>query len=417
MKKNVDLDKLRDKTAEYTKLLKYPNKLKLLEFGSKYKKILIPIVLILCLCFGYFLGTPKNNSQQVLNKLQVGLEDGNVRTLNSIIKVNGKKATGNELKPLAKYFQNRSDKVSEFVDLVKNNGTSKIMELKKEKGFLGDNYYIDLKTFDLKVNSNLSNTNITLDGQQIEQGKVVKNLIPGEYTLEGTVDSKYGLIKETGEIAVVDNTNINLDLRGDTVTVKSPYKDATVLINGVSSGKTVEQFKDIGPMPVDGSVSLSIEKQFPWGKVEGPKVQLENNSEVNLTLNMANDALWYEVDSVIQGFYSSVFTALNNESKDSITGASDDAKNKIYSILEKNYVFLKNDYKLDNLTIDKEKSNFTYENGMYKGTVVCDVNYTISKNIFGIIGISNTKENKKFFTNVIYKDGKWIVNNVENFSL
>ena len=54
---------------------------------------------------------------------------------------------------------------------------------------------------------------------------------------------------------------------------------------------------------------------------------------------------------------------------------------------------------------------------MYKGTVVCDVNYTISKNIFGIIGISNTKENKKFFTNVIYKDGKWIVNNVENFSL
>ena len=264
MKKNVDLDKLRVKTAEYTNLLKFPIKLKLLEFGSKYKKILIPIVLILCLCFGYFLGTPKNNSQQVLNKLQVGLEDGNVRTLNIIIKVNGKKATGNELKPLAKYFQNRSDKVSEFVDLVKNNGTSKIMELKKEKGFLGDNYYIDLKTFDLKVNSNLSNTNITLDGQQIEQGKVVKNLIPGEYTLEGTVDSKYGLIKETGEIAVVDNTNINLDLRGDTVTVKSPYKDATVLINGVSSGKTVEQFKNIGPMPVDGSVYLSIEKQFPW---------------------------------------------------------------------------------------------------------------------------------------------------------
>lgn len=416
MKKDVKKESLKNKTMKYTKFFK-PNRVKVLEFWKNYKKAIIPVIIILCLLLGYYIGTPKDNKQGVINKLQVGLEDGNVRTLNSIIKVDGKNATGNELEPLVKYFSGRSDRIVEFVNLVQNNGATKLMELRSEKNFFGTRYYIDLKTFDLLINSNLKDTQITLNNKKIEAGKEIKNVIPGQYTLEASVNSKYGLIKETGDIMVLKNTNVNLDLRGEKITVNSEFKDATVLVNGVSSGKTVAEFKEIGPMPMDGSVELRLEKNFPWGKIQGPEMNVKDSSMVNLTLNMANDKLWEEVDGTLNGFYESVFNALNNENKDEITEATDNVKNKIYSILEKQYIFLKNDYKLDSLTMDKEKSNFSCKDGKYIGTVVCDVNYTVSKNIFGIIGLSESKENKKFFTNVIYENGKWVVSNIENFSL
>lgn len=416
MKKDVKKESLKNQTMKYTKFFK-PNKIKMLEFWKNYRKIIIPLILILCLFLGYFIGTPKDNKQEVINKLQIGLEDGNVKTLNSIIKVNGKGATGNELEPLVKYFSGRSDKIVGFVNLVQNNGATKVMELRSEKNFFGTRFYIDLKTFELLINSNLKDTQITLNNKKVEAGEIIKNVIPGQYTLEASVNSNYGLIKETGDIMVLKNTNINLDLRGEKITVNSEFKDATVIVNGTSSKKTVEQFKEIGPMPMDGSVTLALEKTFPWGKVVGPEVVVKDSSIVNLTLNMANDKLWTEVEETLNGFYGSVFDALNNQNKEQITESTENVKNKIYSILEKQYIFLKNNYKLDSLTIDKEKSNFNSKDGKYIGTVVCDVNYTVSKNIFGIIGISENKENKKFFTNVIYENGKWVVSNIENFSL
>lgn len=416
MKKGVKKEKSKTQIMEYKKNFKM-SKIKLPQFWENYKKIIIPLILILSLFLGYFIGTPKDNKQEVINKLKIGLEDGNVKTLNRIIKVNGKDATGNELEPLVKYFSGRSDRVAEFVSLVQNNGATKIMELRNEKKFFGTRCYIDLKTFELLINSNLKDTQITLNNKKIEPGKVVKNVIPGQYTLEASVNSEYGLIKETGDIMVLKNTNVNLDLRGEKITVNSEFKDATVLINGESSKKTVEQFKEIGPMPMDGSVTLSLEKNFPWGKVVGSKVVVKDSSIVNLTLDMANDKLWEEVEETLNGFYGSVFDALNNQDKEQITESTENVKNKIYSILEKQYIFLKNNYKLDSLTIDKEKSNFNYKDGKYVGTVVCDINYTVSKNIFGIIGISENKENKKFFTNIIYENGKWVVSNIENFSL
>ncbi|WP_297629861.1 hypothetical protein [uncultured Clostridium sp.] len=416
MKKDVKKGNFKRKTIEKTKKLNL-KKINGLAFWQKNKKIIIPTALVLCLILGYLIGMPKDNKNEVINKLKVGLENSNIKTLNSIIKVNGKEARGNELEPLTKYFSGRSDKVLEFVNLVENNGATKIMEIRSEKNIFGKRYYIDLKTFDLLVNANLKDVQITLNNKKIEAGKTIENIIPGQYNLEASVNSKYGIIKETGEIIVLNNTNINLDLKGEKVTVNSEFEDAEVLVNGVSSKKKVKDFKDIGPMPMDGSISLSLEKEFPWGKIQGEKVIVKDSSIINLKINMANDKLWTEVDSSLNNFYESVFNALNNENGEEIKESTEEAKNKIYSILEKKYLFLKNTYKLESLTIDKEKSNFSYKDGKYIGTVVCDVDYTISKDIFGIIGVSNDKENKKFFTNVVYQNGKWIVNNVENFSL
>ncbi|MGL4850806.1 MAG: TcaA 3rd/4th domain-containing protein [Clostridium sp.] len=414
MKKNTDSDKnIKEKIKG---LLSKVNKENISIIWGNHKKKVVCCLIVGFLFIGYFIGTPTNNREEVVEKLKSGLETGNVNKLTNIIKVNGEKVSKKELEPLNQYFLERSADVSDFVNLV-SNGKSKVMDVKKEKVFLGENYYIDLKTFDIKITSNLKNTNITLNDRNIEEGKVISGILPGEYDLVAKVDTNYGVIKETGEISILDNTNLNLELKGDNITVKSEYKDATVLVNGVSSGKTVEEFKEIGPMPMDGSVAISIEKEFPWGKIEGPKVTVKNNVQVKVALDMENDELWSNVETGVDSFYKSVFLALTNENKEEIKEATPEAKTKIYNVLEKNYLFLKNKYELKEIKIDKEKSEFKYKDGVYSGSVVCDVNYTISKDIFGILGIQTSEENKKFFTKVIYKKGKWIVSDIENFSL
>ncbi|MGL4873605.1 MAG: TcaA 3rd/4th domain-containing protein [Clostridium sp.] len=414
MKKNTDSDKnIKEKLK---KVLGEINKERILSIWKNHKKKVVYVCIIGFLLTGYLIGKPRNNRQEVIDKLKISLDTGNLNKLVSIAKVDGEKIGKKELEPLSEYFLERNTDIQEFVNLV-SNGKSKVMDIKKEKSLLGENYYIDLKTFDLKITSNLKNTNITLNDRKIEDGEVIKGILPGEYDLVATVDTKYGVIKETGEVAILDNTNLNLDLKGDNITVKSEYKDASVLVNGVATGKTVEQFKEIGPIPMDGSVSISIEKEFPWGKIEGPKVVVKNNVDVKPTLNMENEELWSNVENGLDSFYKSVFLALTNENKEEIKEATPEAKAKIYSVLEKNYFLLKNKYELKEIKIDKEKSEFKYKDGVYSGSVVCDINYTISKDIFGIIGIQTSEENKKFFTKVVYKKGKWIVSDIENFSL
>ncbi|MGL5649925.1 MAG: TcaA 3rd/4th domain-containing protein [Clostridium sp.] len=413
MRKSTDSDRKKGEKWEFD--FKNINKDRLLYIWKNHKKIIVSITFISFLFMGYLIGTPKNNRQEVVEELEVALKIGNINKLDKIIKVNGNKVSKKELEPFSKYFLERSNNIPEFIKLV-SEGKSKMMDIKREKTFLGENYYVNLKTFDLKVTSNLQNTDIKLDGKKIEEGTVISGVIPGEYSLVALVDTKYGIIKETGEISVLDNTNINLELKGDNITVKSEHKDAVVLINGISSNKTVNEFKNVGPIPMDGSVLISIEKEFPWGKIKGSEVVVKNSTDIKLTLDMANDELWIKVGKSINEFYESVFLALTNGNKEEIKSTVE-TKNKVYSILEKNYIFLKNKYSLKEVVIDKEKSHFEYKDGNYIGSIVCDIDYIISKDIFGIIGIQTSKENKKFFTKVTFKDGKWIISDIENFSL
>ena len=222
------------------------------------------------------------------------------------------------------------------------------------------------------------------------------------------------ILKEMNlEIKSLKDENININLSAVMVTVSSNVKDASVIINGKDSGILVKNFKDIGPMPSDGTVKISLRKEFPWGTIDREEVEVKDNKNININIDIANDKLWDEAQNTVNKFYKSVIDALNNEDKSLIEASTEKAKDKIYGILEKNYFIFKNQYDMTSLNIDKEKSHFEYNNGDYKGTVVCDINYDVSMKLFGFLKDENSKS---FFTKLIYKDNEWIVDD-ENFSL
>ena len=139
----------------------------------------------------------------------------------------------------------------------------------------------------------------------------------------------------------------------------------------------------------------------------------ETNS-IMFDLDMKNDKLSDDVKLKVTNFYNSVFDSLNNEDKDIIVDATDDAREKIYDILQKSYFILKNKYTIESIDIKDENCEYEYSDGVYSANIVVDIKYEVSKVFFGI---NKTVNEKSFFTKIIFKDGSWIINDVENFSL
>lgn len=387
---------------------------KIKELFKEHFKIFILIFIIAFLFLGYFLGNIRTTKEQTFRDLEIGLEEGNTSKLTDIIRVDGKKVSKKDLAPLVNYYKGQDSSVNNIIDQIKSGSESCILKLVDKKNILGDSYYFDLKTFNLKVSSNLEETEICINNKKINSGDTLENLIPGKYTITGSVSNKYGKIKKEEDIILMKDEDIKLNLNGVMLTVDSDFKDTDVFINGKNSGIKVSDFKDIGPIPTDGSVKVSIEQELPWGSVKGQEKDVVQNSNIFLNLDIVNDKLWNEVNDTLDIFYKSVFKALGNEDKNLINCSTDKVKDKVYKVLKENYIFMKNKYEIESLNIDKDKSSFKYKDGEYKGTVVCDVKYNTSKVIFGF----NKKESsKKFLTKVLYKDGKWIIYDIENFSL
>lgn len=383
-------------------------------FIIKNKFIVAFSILILFLIMGYMLGSINSNKESVMKKFELGLEEGNYSKLKDVLRINGKKISRKELKPLIEYYKGENSEANTIVNALNSTGKSKVFELTEDKGLFLDDYYISLKTLELKVTSNYKDASIYLNDNSIKQGEVLKNLIPGSYKLSGSLKNKYGEMKSTENIVLMDNKDVELKLDGVLVSVESEFKDANVLINGEDSEIKVSDFKNIGPMPSDGSIRLSLSNDFPWGTTKGEEVTVKDVPNISLSLNITNDKLWSEIDNTMNSFYKSVFNSLNNEDKNEIQLTTEGTKNKIYSILEEKYFILKNKYTLISLELDKEKSKFQYKNGEYVGTVVCNAHYDTSKVLFGI---GREEKSKKFLTKVLYKNNEWIITDIENFSL
>lgn len=385
------------------------------EFFKNNLKIIILIAIIVFLFSGYFVGNTRTTKEQLFKKLEIGLEDGSASKLIDIIRIDDKKIEKEDLIPLINYYKGQDLQVRSVIDEIRNGNEKSIFELINKKGIFGDNYYVNLKTFNLKIVSNFKEATIYLNKKEkVNSGDTLNKLVPGKYILSGSITNKYGEIKKEEEISLMKDETVELKLNGVMVTVDSKFGDANVFINGKDSGIKSEDFKDIGPMPTDGSIKLSIQKEFPWGLVEGEESEVLQTPNISLKLNIANDELWNEVNTALDTFYKSVFESLNSEDKNAINGATNEAKDKIYGVLEKQYFIFKNKYEMKSLDIDKGKSNFQYKNGEYRGTIVCEIKYDTSKALFGF---GREENSKKFLTKVIYENDTWTIDDVENFSL
>lgn len=380
---------------------------------KKWLEIFI-ILLCLLLSIGYIVGKEMHSKSYLLSKLEVALKNNDVALLNSLVKVNNKNIDEKLLQPIMEYYKADNGRVDSTISELKDNLETSDMILEKKKFLFWDRFYINMKTYNIKVESNYSDGTFKInDFDSITTGGEYGGLISGLYSVQGSLQSEYGEIKNSTETLLMNDEKIVLNFPAENVQVNSQFSDADIYINDKNTGIMVRDKKEIGPLPIDGTVAMHLEKDFPWGRIKGEEVTVSDSPEINLNIDMVNDQLKSDIKDVITDYYKGVFNALNEEDKSLIGNSTKEAQDKIYEILEQKYFFLKNDYNISEINIIEENNKYSYKEGQYRATIVVDVKYNISK----FLGLNKTSIKKSFFTKLIYKDGSWKVEDVENFSL
>lgn len=389
-------------------------------FFRRRFKIIIVLVFVLALSLGYFIGRVNSSRDRIISKLEFSLKEGDLTSLRRIVLLNGKTVSRDELKPLMKYYNENPQGIESIVSSLKNNQDTPVFKIQAEKRLFFNTYKLELRTYDVDINTNFSNGEFSISGvkaaKSVSEGESVENLIPGVYTINGLLKSDYGDIIASKEFVLMKDEEVQVNFDAIDVSIQSIFKDADVYINDKYTGKTVDEIGEIGPFKKDGSSYISIEKDFPWGTIKSNEEYIGDMPVINLNIDMNNDELNNDLIKVSDEFYRSVFTALNNEKEEYIINAQEDVKSKIYSILKEKYFLLKNEYIIDDINIMDSKSEFTYNNGQYRANLIVEVDYIIEKKFFNL---EKNKNSKKFFTKFIYDEKKqdWIVTEVENFSL
>ena len=384
---------------------------------KKYWIRLAVVLTITLLGVGYLIGSSATSESRVLAKLQDSLNASDVKKLQGIVKINNREVSEEQLEPILRYYKQDSSRVNSTIKMLKSTGESSDFVIKTEKGFLRTKYYLDIKGYTLTITSNFSEGKFYLDkdtDKKIVSGTSFKQVVPGIHDINGYLKGEYGDIKSSKEIVVMDNEEVNINFKAANIVVNSTYTDADIYINNKKTNSLILDKKEFGPIATDGSVEVYIQKDFPWGTIKSDTQKIKDNPNISLEINMKNNKLMNEVESSVEDFYYSVFDSLNHEDKSVINNSSDEVKDEMYKIFEKNYFLLKNRYNITSLKLDEEASEFWYVDGEYYGRIVTKINYEISKII---LQFDKEKFEKNFFVEVKYIDGKWQVQKVENFSL
>lgn len=406
--KNIVIEKL-------FSLLSFLKELYFFKLIRRRWKLTILILLAFFLFFGYFLGRINTSREYILSKLEMSLKNSDTSTLSDIVKVDGERVKEKKLESLVEYYSNGNNKIDTLITNLKNNNETKDFKLQSKKYFFWNMYYLDVKTFNIKIKSNFEEGNFILGNSgKVKAGETIKNVIPGNYKITGSLNSNYEEIKTSKEIVVMEDKEIELNFPATKITINSDFQDAEVYINGKDIKKEVKDLKDFGPVPTDGTVSVYLEKDFPWGRNKGEEVKITENPTINLTVPISNETLEGDLTNIITKFYESVFVALNKQNKKYIENCTNDIKNKIYSSVEKKYILFKNKYSNLKINIDFNNSQYFYTDDTYRATIVANVQYDVSK---AILDINKETYTKSFFTRIVYKDDKWIVEDVDNFNL
>ena len=388
----------------------------MIPFIKKYSVFILSVLLLLILlCLGYLVGNINKGRDKVINNLEMALKDDDVNKLRNVVRVNNKKVSSEELKPLMDYFSNNISKIENTIRSLKTTDSSNEFTLEKTKGLFKDKYKININLVNLTITSNFNEGEFTLNNtNKLIDGDTFSDIIPGSYTIKGVLQSEYGDIVDTKDIVISENKKETFTFNAININVESDYEEAEIFINDVNTGYKVLDNKEIGPIVSDGSVNVHLEKDFPWGRINSGNVAIKDINKLKINIDMNNEELQNSLNIIVKSFYESVFNSLNEEDKDLISDATEETKNKIYTIIEKEYFILKNKYTISNINIDNDKSEFSYSNGMYKANIVVNLDYNISKTF---LGLNKTSSEKSFFTKLVYKNNSWMVEDVENFNL
>ena len=98
----------------------------------------------------------------------------------------------------------------------------------------------------------------------------------------------------------------------------------------------------------------------------------------------------------------------------SIIEAFEEVKDTIYSYINEKSILFSNNYEINNINVEIEKSDFKYEDYIYKASILTKASYNISKNLLPFL---ETKYENYFLLNLEYVENGFKVIRIQKINI
>ncbi|MCQ6277097.1 zinc-ribbon domain-containing protein [Bacillus sp. V3B] len=224
-----------------------------------------------------------------------------------------------------------------------NKEDSSIAQLKDngKKWLIFDYYVVQIKPIYAKVSSSEDKTDIYFNDKKegtLKSGKekTFGPFLPGVYDVKAIVNGEYGEVEQEDEIdtSEIDLSKSPLKFRwSDYYVDLYSYDDAILYVNGKSTEETIYDIGSLGPIPIDGSIKVYAEKEFPSGVKKSQEVTIKKgmyNLQLDIKYNESEELAAEEEEEVAsegetekQAIENSIISHYSNISADDFSSAHD----------------------------------------------------------------------------------------------
>ncbi|MFK2826626.1 hypothetical protein QYG89_13300 [Bacillus sp. B190/17] len=285
---------------------------------SKRKKGWIAAVLLLIVVAfaGWKLAVSMNNPLKVVKEFEKAIDENNAEQLAALLNSGQEEMKVDEAAAaqLIKFYQDDPAALAETKDNLRveaknmrdeeviireGEGELTLIETAKAWGMI-PKYGLSFQPIYFKVSANQENAALKVDGRdegKLEEGKekTLGPFLPIPHELKASFKGEYALVEDQEDVdpreAEDHKIKVEFDLSGPTVQLYSNYEDAVVFINGKTTNKTVGEFEEIGPVPVDGSLKIHAEVK--------EKGQLLKSEMVAVTEDEVNGGVELQLDDSV----------------------------------------------------------------------------------------------------------------------
>lgn len=395
--------------------IKNIKELGIIEVLNRTKVIIISLISFMMI-FGFILFNAINISEEeMLEDLKKSLITENSFKIAKIIRVRDEKISESEFKPLFNYYSGNEDKIKKLINELRKNGEYGNFEIKSKQGLFYKRYYIALDTVEVEFTTNTKDIKVEFEDKKFNLQDVAQfDVIPGIYNVKYTYETQFGDICNDINISILEDKKVELKIDGNYVTLYSNFDDAKVLINNENIGLLAKEIKNFGPIPKEKDIVIKLQREFPWGTIESDEENISNQEYIKLDISMVNDELINIVSKDINGFYESVFEGLNKRNKENIINCTDSVRDSVYNYINEKTLLFSNNYEIADMNVEIEKSDFKYEDSVYKASVVTKVNYNIYKKILPFF---KTYNESSFILGLEYIDNNFRITEIQKVEI
>lgn len=198
----------------------------------------------------------------------------------------------NTLKEQTAAAEAKSAEEAQLIDIFGNLGLNSIVNLEKSgKVLFYDNYTLTIDGVYISVETNYAGTVFTVNGQQAAVANTpdyktkLGPYVPGLYQLEARFNNEFIDLQEAKEVQLLypkESYSAYFGLDGEVVRWDTRFSEQADLKGRLYvNGKKVEvnpfDNPEFGPVTMDGSMTLAVEADFPWGTMKSAEVPIKDD--------------------------------------------------------------------------------------------------------------------------------------------